>query len=178
MQNEIIHFWFSELDPQQWWKKDKTFDLMIEKRFGVLHKQAQLGELNHWRKTAEGSLAEIIILDQFSRNIYREQPESFTNDPLALALSQHAIAKRFDLELSETKRVFMYMPYMHSESALIHCEALKLYTALGNANTLAFELKHKAIIDKFNRYPHRNKILGRVSTPDEIAFLKQENSSF
>lgn len=178
MHNDIIEFWFSELKPSQWWHKDVAFDAMIKTRFGQLHDQAKSGELFHWRDTALGSLAEIIVLDQFSRNIYRDQPESFLYDPLALALAQSSINKGFDKDLPQTERSFMYLPFMHSESVRIHEEAIKLYEALGNKANLAFEIKHKEIIDRFGRYPHRNTILGRVSSDDEIAFLKQPNSSF
>lgn len=178
MSKEVIDFWFSELQPSQWWQKDLAFDSMIQRRFGQLHKKAKAGELFQWRKTAKGSLAEIIILDQFSRNIYRDKPESFSCDPLALALSQFAIAKGLDVELSDTERTFLYLPFMHSESKFIHVEALKIYKALGVPNSLDFEKKHKVIIDRFGRYPHRNTVLGRTSTAEEIEFLKQPNSSF
>lgn len=178
MYDEIISFWFNELAPEQWWQKNLQLDEMISKRFGALHKKAMSGELFSWRESALGSLAEVIILDQFSRNIYRDKPESFSSDPLALALSQIAISKGFDTDLPEVKRSFLYLPFMHSESKVIHIEALKLYKNLNNANNLAFEYQHKEIIDTFGRYPHRNEILGRESTPEEIAFLKQPNSSF
>jgi uncharacterized protein (DUF924 family) len=178
MYQEIIDFWFTELEPKQWWQKDLKFDAMIQNRFGSLHQQAKAGELFEWRETALGSLAEIIVLDQFSRNIYREKPESFACDPLALALAQVAISKGFNAELSQTERGFLYLPFMHSESKLIHIEAVKLFESLGNSNNLEFEHKHKAIIDRFGRYPHRNGILGRESTAEEIEFLKQPNSSF
>jgi len=175
---EIIDFWFSELEPKQWWQKDKELDVMIRNRFASLHTQAKASELFQWRESASGSLAEIIVLDQFSRNIYRGQPESFACDPLALALAQVAIAKGFDLELPATERSFLYTPFMHSESQCIHKEAIKLYEALGNPNALNFEYKHKAIIDRFSRYPHRNNILDRQSSREEIEFLKQPNSGF
>jgi len=178
MYQEIIDFWFHELEPSQWWQKDTAFDVLIQNRFGSIHKQAKAGELYQWRETAVGSLAEIIIIDQFSRNIYRDSPKSFTNDPLGLALAQNAIAKGFDMQLAETERSFIYLPFMHSESGVIHVEAVKLYENLGNTNNLDFELKHKAIIDRFGRYPHRNDILGRQSTPEEVDFLKLEGSSF
>lgn len=164
MYKEVINFWFAELNPQQWWQKDEELDVTIRNRFSSWHNQAKVSELFQWRETALGSLAEIIVLDQFSRNIYREQPESFASDPLALALAQVAIAKGLDLELPATERSFLYIPFMHSESQLIHREAVRLYEALGNPNTLEFEHKHKAIIDRFGRYPHRNNILGRAST--------------
>ncbi|MEP0072969.1 MAG: DUF924 family protein [Marinomonas sp.] len=178
MYKDIIDFWFTELEPKHWWQKDIEFDAMIQSRFGSQYKQAKAGELFGWRETALGSLAEIIVLDQFSRNIYRDKPESFACDALALALAQFAISKGFDTDLPTVERSFLYMPFMHSESKLIHIEAVKLFESLGNAHNLEFEHKHKAIIDRFGRYPHRNAILGRVSTPEEIEFLKQEGSSF
>ena len=110
--------------------------------------------------------------------MFRDKPESFAYDAMALTLAQVAIDKGFDKELSQIQRVFLYMPFMHSESQLIHEEAVKLFTALGIESNLEFEYKHKAIIDRFGRYPHRNAILGRQSTEEEIEFLKQPNSSF
>ena len=178
MQNEVIGFWFDELAPEQWWVKDEALDGAIQNRFGSLHAQAKNGELFSWRDTALGSLAEVIVLDQFSRNIFRGEAESFASDPLALALAQFAIAKGFDVQLSDIQRSFLCMPFMHSESKLIHVEAVKLYESIGIANNLDFELKHKSIIDRFGRYPHRNAILGRTSTDQELEFLKQPNSGF
>ena len=178
MYQEIIDFWFTEIEPVQWWEKDEVFDVLIENRFASLHQQAKAGELILWRESALGSLAEIIILEQFSRNIYREKPESFRCDPLALELAQGAITKGFDLELSQIEHSVFYLPYMHSESRLIHKEALRFYESLGNPNTLEFEQMHKTIIDRFGRYPHRNHILDRESTAEEIEFLKQPNSGF
>lgn len=178
MYQEVIDFWFKELEPKQWWVKDSDFDQMIETRFGELYKQASAGELYKWRETAEGSLAEVIVLDQFSRNIFRGKPESFASDPLALGAAQFAISKGFDTQLIKQQRVFLYMPFMHSESKLIHVEAVKLFEALGIESNLEFEHKHKVIIDRFGRYPHRNEILGRKSTDEELAFLKQPGSGF
>lgn len=178
MYHEVLDFWFVASQPEQWWQKDAAFDREIERRFLTLHQQAKAGELYDWRATAEGSLAEIIVLDQFSRNIYRDQAESFACDPLALALSQFAINKGFDQALEPVQRSFLYMPFMHSESKAIHELALMLFEALGNPNNLDFERQHKAIIDRFGRYPHRNGILGRQSTAEELAFLQQPNSSF
>ncbi|SBS33695.1 hypothetical protein MAQ5080_02651 [Marinomonas aquimarina] len=178
MYQTVLDFWFIEIEPAQWWQKDVAFDRDIERRFAVLHEQAKAGELYDWRATAHGSLAEIIVLDQFSRNIYRDQPEAFACDPLALALAQFAIEKGMDKSLSQTERSFLYMPFMHSESKRIHSQALRLFEDLGNANNLDFERQHKAIIDRFGRYPHRNDILGRESSAEERAFLEQPNSSF
>ena len=178
MNYEVLRFWFEETTPDKWWQKDDDFDAEIKRRFINLHNQAKVGELFTWRDSAEGSLAEIIILDQFSRNIYRDTPEAFGCDSLALVLAQTAITKRFDEKLPEVQRSFIYLPFMHSESQLIHEQAVKLYTALGNENNLDFELQHKRIIDRFGRYPHRNEILGRKSTPEEVQFLTEPNSSF
>lgn len=178
MYKEIIKFWFEEISQAQWWKKDVEFDQLIASRFSEVHGQAARCELYQWRDTAEGRLAEIIVLDQFSRNIYRDSPLSFATDSLALALGQEAIREGADQEVPESMRSFFYMPFMHSESAVIHEEAVALYEAYGNEGNLNFELRHKAIIDRFGRYPHRNEILGRDSTTEEVEFLSQPGSSF
>ena len=178
MYKEILEFWFEEIDKSQWWVKDEKFDERMRQRFLEIHKKAVNCELYEWRKTSEGALAEIIVLDQFSRNMFRDKPESFTYDSLALALSQSTIARGFDSELSPEKRGFLYMPFMHSESLVIHSVAETLFTRLGNSSSIDFENRHRAIIEQFGRYPHRNTILGRVSTPEEEAFLCQPGSSF
>jgi uncharacterized protein (DUF924 family) len=144
MYKEMIDFWFNELEPKQWWQKDEAFDQMIKDRFGKVHQQALAGELYSWRTSAEGCLAEVIVLDQFSRNIYRDTPESFSSDAMALVLAQSAIAQGMDKDLSDIQRVFLCMPYMHSESALIHTEAVKLFEAIGIQNNLEFEYKQKS----------------------------------
>ena len=178
MYEDVIKFWFDEIEESQWWKKDLNLDKTIETRFLSLHTQANACELFHWRDSAQGRLAEIIILDQFSRNIYRDTPKAFASDALALALAQEAINLGADQEVPSRQRSFFYLPFMHSESALIHEEAVDLYTKLGNPNNLEFEYKHKKIIDRFGRYPHRNAILGRDSTSEELAFLQEPDSSF
>ncbi|MEM9101187.1 MAG: DUF924 family protein [Pseudomonadota bacterium] len=178
MHNTILTFWFEETPSEKWWKKDEAFDALIKKRFGDLHEQACCGELFEWRKEAKGALAEIIILDQFSRNIYRDQALAFVNDSLALSLAQFAIEKGLEQSLSNTEKHFLYLPFMHSESIKIHNIAIELFTALGNENLLGFELKHKKIIEQFGRYPHRNQVLGRKSTAEELEFLRGPNSSF
>ena len=178
MYQDVLDFWFNEIEPKKWFQKDLDFDKSIQARFGALHQQAIQGELFSWRDTAQGALAEIIVLDQFSRNLYRDQAESFAADPMALALAQTAIDKGFDKALSSSERSFLYMPYMHSESVLIHEMAVVLFTALETSNTLEFELKHKKIVDRFGRYPHRNTILGRASSAEELVFLQEPNSSF
>lgn len=178
MYQEIIEFWFEEIEQPQWWKKDEDFDALIKSRFFDIHTKATKCELFSWRKTSLGRLAEIIVLDQFSRNMFRNQPDAFAYDSLALTLAQSAISGGHDLELNTQQRSFIYMPFMHSESILIHEEAVMLFEKLGVSSTLKYEYKHKDIISKFERYPHRNKILGRVSTIEELEFLALPGSSF
>ncbi len=174
----ILHFWFTELTPKQHFVKDAALDETIRTRFGDTLEAAARCELFAWRATPEGRLAEIIVLDQFSRNVYRDTPRAFAQDALALVLAQELVASTQDRSLPEAQRVFAYMPYMHSESALVHTQAVALFTQLGNENNLDFELRHKAIIDRFGRYPHRNAILGRSSSAEELAFLSEPGSSF
>lgn len=174
----VLDFWFKEISPQQWWVKDSAFDQLIRQRFLDIHTKASCGELFSWRVTAEGRLAEIIILDQFSRNMFRDSPNSFAQDTLALVLAQEAIFNGADKVIPAEWRSFMYMPYMHSESLVIHEQAVKLFDQKGMEYNLDFELKHKVIIEKFGRFPHRNKILNRISTAEELEFLKQPDSSF
>ena len=174
----IIDFWFKELSPKQWWVKDNALDQLITNRFLAIHTSAKQGECFQWRESPHGRLAEIIVLDQFSRNIYRDQPESFAQDSQALTLAQEAISSGAIKSLSKQETVFTYMPFMHSESKRIHEVAVELFSDLGNEDNLNFELKHKVIIDRFGRYPHRNEILGRPSTPEEVRFLQETGSSF
>jgi len=174
----VLSFWFDELTPAQWFEKNPALDKEISTRFLDLHRRAAQCELYTWRSSTRGQLAEIIVLDQFSRNIFRDTPGAFAQDPLALALAQFAVAQQADRYLSTEQRSFLYLPYMHSESAAIHDIAVKLYDQHGLENNLDFEYKHKAIIDRFGRYPHRNAILGRESTDEEIEFLKQPGSGF
>lgn len=175
---KVIDFWFEELDPSDWWKKDEKLDQTIKDRFISTHQAAIFCELNHWRSNPLGRLAEIIVIDQFSRNIFRNKPESFLYDNLALVLSQEAVSGKHDKDLTAKQKAFLYMPYMHSESKIIHEQAVKLFSQPGLESNLDFELKHKVIIDRFGRYPHRNIVLGRASTQEEINFLKEPNSSF
>lgn len=175
---EVIRFWFEEVRPSKWWAHDVRFDCDIVMRFGSTHSAATRCELYSWREQPSGRLAEIIVLDQFSRNIFRNDPRSFAFDPLALCLAQEAVRLGSDQALPVNHRAFVYMPFMHSESALIHEWALKLFSALGLEPSLESERRHKSIIDRFGRYPQRNRILGRISTPEELDFLACESSSF
>ena len=178
MHQSVLQFWFHEISPAQWWKVDAAFDRLILDRFSELHGRAARSELFDWRAEPGGRLAEIIVLDQFSRNMYRGEGRAFATDPLALALAQEAVAAKADLTLSPQERAFMYMPYMHSESRAIHQVAERLFKENGQESNFDFELRHKAIIDRFGRYPHRNVMLGRESTDEELAFLAQPGSGF
>ena len=175
---DILDFWFSEIQPAQWWSKSDDFDRLIATRFGAVLQAAARCELYAWRATPAGRLAEVIVLDQFSRNINRGEAQAFANDALALGLAQEAVAAGADRLLAPAERAFLYMPYMHSESAAIHALAVTLFSQPGLEHNLDFELRHKAIIDRFGRYPHRNAILGRDNTAEESAFLQTPGSSF
>jgi uncharacterized protein (DUF924 family) len=178
MFEQVLDFWFKETKPTQWWKVDPAFDARIADRFAEVHAAAVAGEFYAWRTQPRGRLAEVVVLDQFSRNIFRNQARAFAADPVALVLAQEAVAGVHDMALSLDERVFLYMPYMHSESRLVHTEAERLFALLGRADNLNFELRHKAIVDRFGRYPHRNLVLGRASTVEELEFLEQPGSSF
>ena len=175
---DIIHFWFEELTPKQHFIKDFALDAAIGSKFGETLEAAARCELFSWRISVEGRLAEIIVLDQFSRNVYRDTPRAFAQDALALVLAQELVASGGDRNLPPAQRAFAYMPYMHSESTLVHTHAVALFSQPGMENNLDFEMRHKAIIDRFGRYPHRNAILGRSSSAQELAFLSEPGSSF
>lgn len=175
---DVLQFWFVESEPKQWFRKDDEFDALILGRFSAIHNQATHCELYNWREQPRGRLAEIIVLDQFSRNMFRDTPHAFAADNIALALAQEAVTGGIDRTLSTTEKGFLYMPYMHSESLKIHEVAVKLFSQQGLENSLEWEMKHKDIIERFGRYPHRNAILGRKSTEEEHAFLTQPGSSF
>ena len=174
----ILQFWFDELTPAHHFAQDPALDAQIAERFGATFQAAHQGELWGWRFTPQGRLAEILVLDQFSRNIHRGQAQAFAQDAMALVLAQELVAGRHDGLLTPAQRAFAYMPYMHSESATIHAQALVLFDQPGLENNLKFEKSHNDIIVRFGRYPHRNAALGRTSTPEEIAFLQQPGSSF
>jgi uncharacterized protein (DUF924 family) len=175
---DVLHFWFDELTPKQHFAKDASLDAAIGTRFGATLEAAAKCELFAWRTTPEGRLAEILVLDQFSRNVYRDTPRSFAQDALALVLAQELVASTQDRSLPLAQRSFAYMPFMHSESAVVHAQAVLVFSQPGMEDTLRYELHHKDIIDRFGRYPHRNAILGRTSGAEELAFLSGPGSSF
>lgn len=195
---EVLEFWFGEADPPadvgddvfaRFWKKDTAFDQLIAQRFGELHARACRGELDHWAETPRGRLALVIVLDQFSRNLFRGDPRAFAQDESAL---KHALAGIDGGELSRLtplQRYFLVMPLMHSEDLAIQRRCVELFERLA-AETLDAGLakrfsgaadyarRHRDIVERFGRFPHRNAVLARASTPEEQAFLKQPGSSF
>ena len=176
---DVFTFWFKTISSEQWFAKDDAFDKLLTDKYGALLDSAAKGELFYWRDDSYGRLAEIIVLDQFSRNIHRDTPQAFAQDPMALVLAQEAYSLGSLNYLTEAdERTFLLMPYMHSESAMVHKEAEWLFHEYAPARNYEFELKHKVIIDRFGRYPHRNDILGRTSTAAELEFLQQPGSSF
>lgn len=176
--DSVLTFWFEDTRPYQWWNRDADFDEKIRQRFEKLLLQAAQGELHRWRREERGRLAEIIVLDQFSRNVFRDTPGAFAQDGMALALAQEAVAADVHRRLSADECTFLLMPYMHSESRYIHQQAVQLFAEFTPPENYDFEVRHKAIVDRFGRYPHRNDILGRTSTPEELEFLTQPGSSF
>ncbi len=175
---EIIDFWFEEISDKDWWVKNVDLDQQIIERFSAVHQLAQQHKLSHWRENDKGRLAEIIVLDQFSRNMFRGTAQAFASDALATERAQEAVAVGSFERLDQLYSPFIIMPYMHSESAQVHQQAVPLFATLVDSNQLGFELRHKAIIDQFGRYPHRNAILNRASTTAEVEFLKQPGSGF
>ena len=176
--SDILNFWFEQVSSDDWFKKNETLDLKMVEKFIVIHSQATAGELFEWREEPLGRLAEIIILDQFSRNIYRDAPKSYASDDMALALAEEAIRKNVHQNLETCHKQFLYMPFMHSESKIIHDIAVKLFSEPGLEKNLSYELSHKSIIDRFGRFPERNEILGRISTPEEQIYLSGQTTLF
>ena len=179
MHQEIMDYWFSPRVQKKCWGKDPLFDQEIRDCFLDVYEQAVAGELSHWRITAEGRLAEVIVLDQFPRNMFRDSAAAFAHDDLARKCTRAAIEAGDDSTLNPSQRSFLYMPLMHSEDSVDHELVVKLYSSHPDlAGNLRFEMAHKAIIDRFGRYPHRNAILGRENSDKETAFLQQPGSSF
>ena len=186
---DVLDFWFgapgtpaSAGSRKEWFQKDPAFDARIRERFGELHAQLMAGEHASWHDTPLALLAKIIVLDQFSRNMLRDTPAAFASDAIALGAAQSMVAKGWDLQLAPLKRWFVYLPYEHSEDRAVQVESMRLFTALSNepgqADVLKWAKAHTDIIERFGRYPHRNAILGRASTAEEIAFLGTPGSSF
>jgi uncharacterized protein (DUF924 family) len=162
----------------EWFKKSDAFDSLIRARFASLQARAAAGQLAHWRDSPLTLLALIIVLDQFPRNLFRDSAQAFATDAMALDCAQRMTAQQWDQRLSEVERQFCYLPFEHAEDIEAQRTCLDLFRALGNADLLNWAQKHSDIIERFGRFPHRNALLGRVSTPEEIEFLKQPDSRF
>jgi uncharacterized protein (DUF924 family) len=173
----ILDFWGGEA-AEKWWVKDPSFDLEIRRRFEPTLQAAARGELESWRDQPESCLAYILLLDQFSRNIYRDSPQAFAQDYLALAASLEGQHRSFDQKLGDSQRIFFYMPMIHSEDREVQARSVAIFRSLGLKENFDYADRHAELIERFGRFPHRNKILGRKSTPEEEAFLRQPNSSF
>ena len=171
---EVLSFWFGQ-EAKRWFEKNATFDAEIRSRFLPLHEE--LAANDAWLSQPRDCLARIVVLDQFPRNMFRGQPRAFATDPLALAAARHAVASGFDRDMQLVEKQFVYLPFEHSESLADQERACELMKAL-NEDLYDWAIRHKRIIERFGRFPHRNEILGRKSTPEEIEFLKQPGSGF
>jgi len=174
----VLTFWFEELEDKDWWAKNDALDDRIRAEFGGLLERAAAGGLGAWEAAPETCLALVIVLDQFSRNIHRNLPGMYAADAMARRIADAAIDRGFDQALPARRRFFLYMPLEHSEDAMDQARSVALFTALGDEQLLSYAQAHKKIVDRFGRFPHRNEILGRASTPEEVAFLKEPGSSF
>jgi len=170
--DDVLTFWFEAHGPDDWWAAKPDFDRQIADRFGATHARLALGEGFAWRVGAAGRLAEVIVLDQFSRQLYRNDPRAFAQDGMALVLAQEAVAAGHDRVLPDAQRAFLYMPYMHSESLLVHEAAQPLFAALEEGFRKAAE-QHLVVLRRFGRFPRRNAALGRRSTAEEMAYLAE-----
>ncbi|MEM7664634.1 MAG: DUF924 family protein [Pseudomonadota bacterium] len=176
----VLHFWFLELMPEQWFSSSDELDQGIAERFGGLLEQAKRGELDHWAETPRGLLALVIVLDQFSRNIHRGDGKAFAQDKKAQKLTLRAIETEMDERLGMDERQFLYMPLMHAEDRELQVLGVTKLEALANsaASVTEFARKHQDIVDRFGRFPYRNPMIGRASTPDEQAFIDEAGNPF
>lgn len=180
----VLDFWFDgDRERDEWFRKDAAFDALIRERFGPTIDAALAGRLDAWDASADGTLARIVVLDQFTRNAFRGSPSAFAGDAQALAAARAMVARADDLRLRPVRRQFVYMPFEHAENFDDQREAIRLFAQLGRdepalAGLLEWAQKHHAIVERFGRFPHRNALLGRASTPEEAEFLTQPGSSF
>ncbi len=170
---QAVHaFWFEEATPEQWFVRDPAFDKTISERFGAAHQAACEARLNDWQTSPLSALALILLLDQFSRNLYRDDARAFAQDALALEAAKHALAQGFDQQRPDREKAFFYMPFMHSENLTAQEQSVALFkTNQPTSDNLRYAVEHHEIIARFGRFPHRNQVLGRASTPEEIAYL-------
>ena len=175
---EVLKFWFDQTEPDQWFKKDPRFDASIRERFLGLHEALMSCGNNRLLADAQTALAAVIVLDQMSRNMFRDTPRAFAADPQALRLAEAAIARGFDAGVTKDQRTFLYLPFQHAEDRQSQARSVALMTSLDDAELQKWAEAHRAIIERFGRFPHRNGVLGRISTPEETEFLKQPDSCF
>jgi uncharacterized protein (DUF924 family) len=177
---DVVTFWFEDIDPSCWFRKDEVFDRGLEERFGDLLALAKSDRLNHWCNTPEGCLALIILLDQFPRNIYRDSFVAFESDPRALELTLGGIETGLDKELSLEQRSFFYLPLRHAEDLAMQELGLKKTRELNKAGygTDKYALNHLELIKRFGRFPHRNSTLGRSNTEEEAQYLSEGTAGF
>ena len=181
----VLEFWFDPNnsdtygeDLKKWWKKDPAFDEEVAARFRDDFERAETGALDGLADDPPGCLALVILLDQFPRNMFRHTPRAFGTDAKALAISDKAIERGFEQTLIPAERAFLYMPWQHAESLHIQERSVRLFEALDFGNMLDFAVRHRDVITRFGRFPHRNAIVGRESTAEEREFLKLPGSSF
>lgn len=170
---DVYNFWFVDHTHEDWFGGKPEFDEKLADMFADTHPLVARGDAYTWRKSPQGRLSEVIVLDQFSRQLHRNSARAFAQDAMALALAQETVAAGHDRILNKDERIFLYLPYMHSESPIAHEEAVRLYTDLGNEGTLDFEMRHFEVIKRFGRYPKRNIALGRESTSEELAYIEE-----
>ena len=169
----VLDFWFHALKPEDWWTRDETVDANIISCFSSLYERLAEEVPGEWLATQGGRLAAIIVLNQFPRNMFRDDPRTFATDARALEIAGQTVEAGEDEKLNQYERGVLYMPYQHSEDSAMQARSVELFTALGDAGQLDFAIKHKQVIDRFGRFPHRNKILGRKSSAEEVEFLNQ-----
>lgn len=171
---DVLNFWFVEHGPEDWFAGKPEFDARIAEHFGQTHAHVARGEAWEWRATPAGRLAEIVVLDQFSRQLFRNSPEAFAQDKMALVLAQEMVGQGLDMRFEQPQRGFIYLPFMHAESAAIQAACVRLYEALGDENQLDYAIKHRDCVVQFGRFPFRNAPLGRQSTDEELAYMKEQ----
>lgn len=172
--HDVIRFWFIDHGKDDWFGGKPEFDAALAQAFAQTHPPVARGEAWNWRKTSEGRLAEIVVLDQFSRQLHRGSADAFAQDKMALVLAQEAITAGADQAVQPAWRAFFYMPFMHAESLVVQDEGVRLFAALGDAEQLDFMKGHRNCIAQFGRFPFRNKALGRASTEEELAYMKEQ----
>lgn len=187
--DRVLEFWFGRVDEpgygefrEAWFRKDPAFDDEVRERFGDLYEEAASGSLDGWRDDARSCLALVILLDQFPRNMFRGDPRTHATDGKALETSKYAVDRALDRELPAFQRQFLYMPFMHSEDIEDQRRSVELFEILAggpnSTDVTSYAVNHMEIVQRFGRFPHRNEVLGRPSTPEEAEFLQQPGSSF